>query len=374
MAVFQITFSPSGPYFFGDEKGFAFADGKNGEYGKLYYIKGENTPLQTTILGAIRYLLLPEKTFAAAADAAHLIGKESFDPGSDHLLSFGAIKRLSALFLCKGREWFVPTPFDHNEACARQEQGKTFYTPFASYAVMETLDGVKLYTPDYDPKLGITCGYMSLSDAHVENGLFSAVTRAGLNCGTNQDGYFKKDFVALQPGFSFSVLAEIDETVATLPARSVVRMGQNKVPFSVEVTKQDFGTEEVCRRAQAVIAGCRKHVRYPDGKNYRFVYAPADVLPEGYDTQDLYSGCAFAVTKFRHLRNLKTKAFNGAARFEKSTTLNRLLRGGSIFVVEQGNHLSCLTDRQSLRIANATLIGCNGLVWEKENAYENNTL
>lgn len=374
MAVYQITFTPSGPYFFGDEKGFAFADGRYGEYGKLYYITGENTPLQTTILGAIRYLLLPEKTFTAAAEASAVIGSESFDPDSDHALSFGAIRRLSPLFLCKGEEWFVPAPFDHNEADPRREQDKSFYTPFSRYALMETLDGVKLYTPDYDPKYGITSGYMSLDDAHVENDLFSSTTRIGLNCSIRQDGFFKKDFVMLKAGYSFSVLAEIDEQIAAVPRRSVVTLGQNKVPFAVEITPGDWDTEEVCRRAGQVIAACREGVRYPEGKAYRFVYAAADALPEGYDAQDLYSNCAFAVTKVRHLRNLKTKAAadGAAARFEKSATLSRLLRGGSVFLVEQGQTLSGLTDTASLRIANAAVIGCNSLVWEKENVHENN--
>lgn len=93
MAVYQLTFTPQGPYFFGNEKTFSFV-GEPAQYGALHYIRGERLPAQSTVFGALRYLLLPEKAFARAAQSAQLIGSESFRMGAEGQ-SFGAIKGVS---------------------------------------------------------------------------------------------------------------------------------------------------------------------------------------------------------------------------------------------------------------------------------------
>ena len=63
MSVYKISFIPSGPYFFGNEKSFIYPGSENDKFGTLYYIKGENLPSQSTVLGALRYILLPEKGY-----------------------------------------------------------------------------------------------------------------------------------------------------------------------------------------------------------------------------------------------------------------------------------------------------------------------
>ena len=64
MSTYLVRLTPQEPYFFGNEKNLEFKGQKNrGQMTNRYYIKSERTPLQTTLLGAMRYVFLKEKTF-----------------------------------------------------------------------------------------------------------------------------------------------------------------------------------------------------------------------------------------------------------------------------------------------------------------------
>ena len=60
--TYLLTFTPQEPYFFGNEKSFTYPGQKNGgQYGNRYYVKSEQTPSQSTLFGALRYLMIPVK-------------------------------------------------------------------------------------------------------------------------------------------------------------------------------------------------------------------------------------------------------------------------------------------------------------------------
>ena len=105
--TYRADFVPHGAYFFGNEKTFSFGDkGRS-------FISSEQTPSQSTLLGALRYALLynfeyegrrlfkPDRKYnlsvneQAAVD--NLIGKGGFDIGSSSEQDFGAIEKLSPL-------------------------------------------------------------------------------------------------------------------------------------------------------------------------------------------------------------------------------------------------------------------------------------
>ena len=123
--TYRADFVPHGAYFFGNEKTFSF------DTGGRSFISSEQTPSQSTLLGALRYALLynfeyegrrlfkPDRKYnlsvneQAAVD--NLIGKGGFDIGSSSEQDFGAIEKLSPLFIydTKKTEALVPTPRDH---------------------------------------------------------------------------------------------------------------------------------------------------------------------------------------------------------------------------------------------------------------------
>ena len=103
MSAYRVTFTPSGPYFFGNEKTFQYPgqEVKN-DFGSLYYIKGEKMPMQTTLLGALRYILLPQKGLGKnllSEASVQAVGKFSFDIDSKGKQDFGKIKSISPVFI-----------------------------------------------------------------------------------------------------------------------------------------------------------------------------------------------------------------------------------------------------------------------------------
>lgn len=120
MKKYLVRLTPLEPYFFGNEKCFSFNDGNpRGQMSNRYYIKSERTPLQTTLLGAMRYLFIKKKKSdfnyndAEYKELEKNIGSESFKIASDTEQDFGVIKNLSPLFLMKGESILIPTPLDH---------------------------------------------------------------------------------------------------------------------------------------------------------------------------------------------------------------------------------------------------------------------
>ena len=107
--TYRADFVPHGAYFFGNEKTFSF--GKEGRS----FISSEQTPSQSSLLGALRYALLynfeyegrrlfkPDRKYnlsvnEQAADE-YLSGKGGYDIGSYSEQDFDANKKLSPLYI-----------------------------------------------------------------------------------------------------------------------------------------------------------------------------------------------------------------------------------------------------------------------------------
>ena len=117
--TYKISFKPVEPYFFGNEKTFAFpVKGENASPSvSSYFIRSEDMPSQSTILGALRYLFLDHKnpdfkyTKEQAADNAKAVGPASFDIASEDVQQFGLIRKISPVFISEsdkdGKEVFL---------------------------------------------------------------------------------------------------------------------------------------------------------------------------------------------------------------------------------------------------------------------------
>ena len=103
MTTYRITFTPSEPYFFGNEKTFRFPDTNiAGQFDNPYFIRSESLPAQTTLFGAIRYLLLNDRDPAFESypeNYEQRIGKDSFRITDTKPQSFGIISGISPVFL-----------------------------------------------------------------------------------------------------------------------------------------------------------------------------------------------------------------------------------------------------------------------------------
>lgn len=338
MKTYLVTLTPLEPYFFGNEKTFLFEKEKNqGQRGNSYFIRSERTPLQSTLMGMMRYILMPYKDFDHADENTPVIGKESFKIDAENQ-SFGVIKSLSPLFLMKNGEKYIVTPFD----C---KPNVNAYTPFSDFKRINTADGEKLITPDYDPKEGISDSYMNLSDGAIVPSyeIFGKETRIGNLKATsvkNKKGFFKKEYVRLKDNFCFAFYAELDDSAVIPEEKTQAFLGQGKSLFGVSFAKQD----------NTLVTEVKKHL--PDGSSYCLsdVFADAEILKHS----------KFSIVETRDYRAYIT---NPGGKITKDSVLYKLIKAGSVFFVNEKAQFENLTDK-----TNCQLAGFNCIVTKEEKA------
>lgn len=331
MKTYLVTFKPTEPYFFGNEKTFVYPDLKNiSHQANRYFIKSEIIPSQSTVLGALRYALLPIKrsdwgySTAEVAINEQAVGKSGFLPSVEQ--SFGKIKKISPVFLTNGSDFLVPTPFDH-------KSGEKMYSPFSEYLEVKTPDGKRLFTPEYDSKNGITTTFLNLTTGitvPVEE-IFSKVSRTGINRSVDNRGYFKKEFALLNCEYSFCVYLTLEGDL--IPKNQMLFLGQGKSTFSFSFEEaENTITEDIKKYLQKGV-----------------VYCFGDAFIE-------YSVCKntlFSVTK--------TKTYRAYAKFKnkvsKDSILYRLIASGSVFIPHNEEEFLVLTENK-----NANQIGYNEFI------------
>ena len=360
MKTYRVDFKPISPYFFGNEKTFPYTGQKIGQHlSNAYYIKSERVPSQTTILGALRYLFLAHKnsnytyTEAEFEENAKRVGRNSFDISAKEAQDFGIIDKLSPVFLFhKSKGLLIPTPFDHNET---SKTGK--YTPFENYAAVETPDGKKLYTSDYDVKIGLTDSYMALDTNEIVKSwdIFSEEDRVGIAIDKTEKAFFKKKYAMLAKDYYFSVYLTIsDDSAVEVLKQSEggavsVFMGQGKSAFLVSFTEQEYS-------AEVKISAFLKRKMPENGK---ILYFANDAVIS--DSKSLYEKTLFSVVKTKDYRAFSIAYKDADGRkcggFQKQNTLYKLIAAGSVLVVTDVEDTLALFENP-----NAKKIGLNQIV------------
>ena len=314
MSLYLMRITPQEPYFFGNEKTFGFPGAEVSLMSNRYYISGERVPAQTTLIGVLRYILLPHKkanfsyTDQEKKENAETVGDKSFRYGESN--TFGKIKKISPVFLLKGNDRLIVTPFDHRVNVDGQNIEATNYTPFSDYQQCGEMTK-KIYPADFNGKDGIADCYMSLDGTIYSNSdIFITNMRIGIN--REQRDFFKKDYVALKPEFSFGVYVELEDTLLPPAGTSVVYMGQGKSLFTVSFENQADGVQE--QFYAAIASKLRGDV----------VYCLSDMFLHS----NIYNQTTFAITDTRDYRSYTT----ADGRVTKGSKLYKLIRAGSIFI------------------------------------------
>lgn len=336
MSVYLVTFKPAEPYYFGNEKSLSYKGQKNGgKFGSLYFVRSEQMPSQSTLLGALRYLVF---------QASHNIGNASFnlDQESNTKADFGDIKKLSPVFIARSGERLIPTPLDH-------QGSDTHYTPLREYQTITTADGMKLYALAYDAKIGLTGTFLNVDSTTTENAeaaelvdnknIFGTDIRVGINLGSARDGFFKKEYAFLKNDYAFALYAQIDQEMPNSPVP--VFLGQGKSAFSV--TFQEQLPDAIERFEQTVRSrlllneneGAEpfRKFRDSDGKELAgersFLYFLSDAIVP----QSLYENTLFAIVKTKEYRAFTTAMEGERVRVTKGQKLHHLVKAGSILIV-----------------------------------------
>lgn len=370
MKTHRIIFTPSEPYFFGNEKTFRFSGSSySDQYDNPYFIRSEALPSQTTLFGAVRYLLLSNRDpeFASYPENYEkLIGKDSFRITDTEVQEFGKIKNMSPAFLQFRKASvavpkadtiypedgiYVKTPLDH---CI----GNDIYTPFKRAPITEESECPKReYSEDYNAKKGLSDSYMNIETGKIidSSEIFKTVTRVGISKKQGEDAYFKKEFYMLSDGWSFGVYLDHDfddEYMHKLDP--VVFMGQNKSAFIVECVPEE---NELKKKVSEYLKS-------------NTVYCLGDI----YVNSSIYSNFTFAVTLTRDHRAYETimDKDNSHRRICKGSKLHKLIRAGSVFWFDQSllnakrkdgiEEIFEHSGNQKCQFMNAKTIGMNQII------------
>lgn len=358
---YLMTLQPLEPYFFGNEKTFSFHPKKPED--NRYFIKSERLPLQTTILGTLRYLLMPVKNADYAYSREEQLRNEAVVGAGSFCIeeagqTFGAIAEISPVFLVKGQSKYVRTPFDH------KTEVKDHYTPLGDYREVVTDQGTRWFSSDFHGKNGITDSYMNVKDGSLVDAqeIFFPVVRVGINKEKEDKGFFKRQFQLLHKDWSFGVYVtlETDRINADPAARNaltalengtIAYLGQNKSAFAVQLRQEENGM------ATAISQHLRADILYCFG----------DTLAK----ENVYDKCLLAITKTRDYRAYATvfvpkengQRFVGSV--SKEARLYKLLCAGSVLIPDkQQDVFPCF------RSADCEKIGFNVIIPYKEDCVE----
>lgn len=323
---YLVKIRPLEPYFLGTEQGFSDSNMQTSK--KISYIASScSVPSQTTILGALRYLILSAAGIAKAdfqysreerTRIAQLIGEESFSFSAATPQDFGVIREISPVFVMRGQQLLVPTPgclvWNKTDEPYEMKLGIELETSFGKICLPKS--------QEYNAKLGLCGNWYNLSTHRVERDVFASSLNT---CNSSQDAFFKKEYYRMKEGCCFAVLAELEDGFS-IPNSMVGKMGRGFSAFR-------FDFEPLGKQTQAVgdilAQQVREAFRDLEGSWY---YALSDLVPE-QDTED-GRWKQFCVINKKAVRNIRTTLPAGQDkqhRVELSSSQVNLIQAGSVF-------------------------------------------
>ncbi len=359
-----ITLRPLTPFFFGGENTFGEGEEAN------FFVRSNYLPQQTTLLGFLRYELLQQNkllgTDPAATKWAELIGPASFGRKNDEFTgNFGAIKKLSPVFLSNSKQHFICQSFDWGTAESINSEGaieeRLYPLEFSVSAEGNCITAekenkipvLKAGNTDFTQKNGIKSLWVNTdgkvkkqwdyenefpSGKGYDNGFFIAGQQVGIHRKTKRTKEDTGDFYKivsyqLADDFAFAFFATIELPSDKKFASRIVTMGGERSVFSMTVTPAETSFEELFTPST-----------YNEGRSDS---RKAIVLTsEAYVTDDILSKCRFAITETVPFRNITTTQqqkgnyarISGGAVL-KTEELLYLLKRGSILYTDDTNSI-----------------------------------
>jgi hypothetical protein len=217
-------------------------------------------------------------------------------------------------------------PFDH-------VVGNEKYTPFSNYKEVDTSDGKKLFTEEYNAKEGVTSDYLNLSNGEIVDfyELFKDVTRIGINRNSKDKGMFKKTYRYLNDKYAFAVYLDLEDDIK--PENTFVYLGQGKSTFDVSFEEKENNIEE-------------KIAKYLRNDAVYF-------FGDAFVSVDIYKTSKFAVTKtktYRHYMKSGNKVTKGGI-------LYNLISAGSVVIPNDKDEFKNIIQNH-----NVSVIGYNKIV------------
>jgi len=334
---YLIKLTPQEPWFFGGERVFSHPDSVRKGAPK-YFIRSNDTPSQTTLFGALRYLLHGTKDWEpdenVGLNSYHLTGPKQ---------KFGLIKGISPLYLMSSEEdFYIPAPMDH-------KNGEPTYTPYKDkdYDEYTTNHDKRWYPVNYDGKNTFDGGWLCLTDSKVYTELFQSVEQIGID--VRESAFFKRECkqfkryeetpdgkrVPLKP-LCFAFFADIDIKEPFAP--QLVFLGQGRRAFTATCEEKE---------EPDVLPVFRHNIAYAQSPIYV------------NDMHALYGCCEFISAKPLRFRKFTTN-YDSGKRYTLDK-LSQLIAPGSVFRLHDQKKFKNMIENGQAQIA-----GFNQVIYGKE--------
>ena len=221
--------------------------------------------------------------------------------------------------------------------------------PFEQYEPLG-LNTEKEYPTAYNAKNGITSSFLNIDESKdgKKTGnicqpwdIFKTDTRVGINREAKSNGFFKKEYVALEKEYSFGVYVELaDDLIPQDSVAYIAYMGQGKSLFTVSFERVEDDAPE---KFYKVVGSFLR-----DG----IAYCLSDVFAK----TSVYDHVTFAITDTRDYRAYTTND----GKVIKDSRLYKLIRAGSVFKTSTLGEL-----KKDISDPNVEVIGYNIIVSNK---------
>lgn len=346
---YLVKLKPLSSYYFGGERSFGFGQNQS------YLVRSRRWPQQTTLLGAMRYLILQQEGLLATAGrkvnqkAKDFIGETSFHLGDDNHdleveMAFGQIKCLSPVFLMDGDTSYLPAPITEGKNLEAAPKAKVWYGTGEAKAAQDLRK--------YKAKTGLETFYVSVDGKEFvsEDAIFQSVEQVGIEKGRNgqprTEAFYKQTSYAFSQqepktgpkrNWCFAFYLTVDKSLQ-LSGQVIMPIGGERRRFLVEFTPS--------QEAFPQIQGITK-------QEGLLLLSDALVKPE------IYAHCRFAAVETLSFRFIRT-AVAETSRYanlgpeenkqdaRKSVKYN-LLRKGSVLYPEDLNQVRGQLDLKRLQ-------------------------
>ncbi|MDZ4809888.1 MAG: type III-B CRISPR module-associated Cmr3 family protein [Bacteroidota bacterium] len=341
----SIQIEPLDYYFFGGEETF----NSGAKEITNYHVKSNRTPQQTGLIGLLRHALFE-------GGHPHNIGN-SFDGTNT---DFGYLKKISPLFISDSNgNILLPAPANITPqkgiiSIAFKNEGAFFKNgEWENYTVAAN---------NYDAKYGLGDWWINISTSELveSKNIFTTKDHIGINKQKQLDnrsaegGFYKQEFISMTKGYSFSVIAELDESVIPDDLPRQLPFGGEKRTFAVKYKQTDFpdwqSIQTKTRQAFLPYAG-----------NNPCIILLSDTYISNLD--ELNSYLSFAIMDESPFRNIITPGsvrnfgnfsrnpVEGGNKMYKTRNVTYLLKRGSVLFLKRGkaDDVSTMLDNQSFQ-------------------------
>ena len=333
---YLFTFKPLEPWFFGEEKNFGFDNFKNENERIIknnYFIKSGRMPSQSTIIGAIRYLILKKKNILSKnsvildEDQKKYIGDTSFDLKKENQ-TFGKIKKIGPIHLYDGEEEYFRIPYclkisnDVIQAYEMQKKGKR--------------NNKEMLLPkNYNAKEGLVDGFISVSNGiHYKKSkdIFDGITKTRIlknsrnESDKREDAFFKKQYMYFKDEkWSFCCKVELEDDIdIDINKKDTVYMGQDKSLFVCVIEKKNTEINELEDKLKEII-----NISIEG-------YTTAISISDLYLTEAYEKFASYAIVKYKSFRYMAS-SHNVDKNDLQQTYYNRLKKSELFYLIESGS-------------------------------------